>query len=351
MSGDRANAVLPAPSDREPGADESRPQPGAVSECREVVYVLGYGRSGTTVLDVLLGNAPGLVSVGELDFLHRDWEQSYCSCGNRFPECEFWTGVGRTVKERAGDATAAAREKVLRRVERLSSLPALWLGLLPRGWKRAYREQVRAELDGVAASGGAETVVDSSKSARDAAGRATALERIAGIPVRRIHMVRDGRAVLWSIRRGPRLRQGKQLERPTEKGWAFPAARAISGWILANFLAFLSAALAPPGRVLLLRYEDLMERTDAELERIGEFLGCDLGDVRRRFRDGGDFRVGHKTGGNPMVERGPLRLRHDREWESRLRWTDEWLFWLAAWPLALPLGYRPRRRRGPEDDA
>ena len=71
-----------------------------------VVYIMGYGRSGSTILDTILGNHPDLESVGEL--LHAVrlafLEDEFCACGQRASECPFWTEVLRRWKSAGGDA-------------------------------------------------------------------------------------------------------------------------------------------------------------------------------------------------------------------------------------------------------
>ena len=60
-----------------------------------VVYVMGVGRSGSTLLDIALGSHPRVESVGELKNLVRGgWrENGYCACGSRVQECDFWARV------------------------------------------------------------------------------------------------------------------------------------------------------------------------------------------------------------------------------------------------------------------
>ena len=50
---------------------------------RRVVYVVGKGRSGSTLLDDLLGTVPGVASLGELRLLwSRGFVEGYlCACG------------------------------------------------------------------------------------------------------------------------------------------------------------------------------------------------------------------------------------------------------------------------------
>jgi hypothetical protein len=248
------------------------------------------------------------------------------------------------VGERIGARSHAEREDVLRRVERLVSLPALVLGLLPRSWKEAYRVQVRAEADAIAAVGGAPAILDSSKSAREAAGRALALGSVAGMSVKIIHLVRDGRAVMWSALRGDNVKLGSGASGEGARV-RFAAFRALIGWMLANTVALVTPGLSQRSRLLRVRYEDLVERPDDELDRIGAFLGADLSEVRRKVREGESFPVGHNTGGNRMRQGGAVKLRVDREWERRLPAAERAVFWLLAWPWALLFGYRPGARR------
>src|SRR6266576_6932337 len=60
-----------------------------------VIFILGYTRSGSTLLEQLLSMAPGSVAVGEMTYL---WEQrvrnnSYCGCGSKWVDCPFWHSV------------------------------------------------------------------------------------------------------------------------------------------------------------------------------------------------------------------------------------------------------------------
>ena len=61
----------------------------------QVVYVGSWGRSGSTLLDLVLGQIPGFVSVGELRYL---WERGLaerqlCGCGRPVTGCPFWGAV------------------------------------------------------------------------------------------------------------------------------------------------------------------------------------------------------------------------------------------------------------------
>jgi len=63
-----------------------------------VLYIGGLGRSGSTLIERLLGQVPGVCAVGELVHL---WdrgitEDERCGCGEPFRQCPFWSQVGKT---------------------------------------------------------------------------------------------------------------------------------------------------------------------------------------------------------------------------------------------------------------
>src|SRR5918999_551571 len=91
----------------------------------KVLKITGLGRSGSTILDVVLGNHPEIESVGEvMNLIRTGWisqeslhgipqkrlRRPICTCGKRLdvlyvdtPEeaCPFWSGVRREWDERA----------------------------------------------------------------------------------------------------------------------------------------------------------------------------------------------------------------------------------------------------------
>jgi len=57
-----------------------------------IIYVLSQGRSGSTVLDLILGSYKNNISLGELHNLYWDIkENNICSCGNKILNCAFWS--------------------------------------------------------------------------------------------------------------------------------------------------------------------------------------------------------------------------------------------------------------------
>ena len=134
-----------------------------------VLYILGYGRSGSTVLGMALGRHPAVVNLGEISavrtFVPGPTYVAPRTCGCLLPldECPYWTGVAR----RLGSMEMLARPDIELSPTLGWRRYAPWLpepsAELPR-WAEAAAALYRAALD----EAGASVVVDSSKGAQRA---------------------------------------------------------------------------------------------------------------------------------------------------------------------------------------
>ena len=304
-----------------------------------VLYVGGTGRSGSTLLDRMLGEIPGFVSVGEVVHLWRRGlaGDQLCGCGERFRACPYWADVGEAAFGGWDRLQPAEVLGLQRSVDRNRFIPLM---LAPRG---RYRDRLRryahllGRLYGALASvAGARVVVDSSKHASTA----FLLRRVPGVDLRVAHLVRDSRGVAFSW--------GRRVRRPeVVAGEAYMptpgAARAGTDWVAYNGLFELLRLTGVP--MLLVRYESLVADPRRELERILHLTGEGLGDDALAFlRDGAaELGVGHTVSGNPMRFRtGPVELRPDEEWRHGMDPGRRRLVSAITMPLLYRYGYRVR---------
>jgi len=301
-----------------------------------VVYIMGYGRSGSTILDILLNQHSEVVSVGALGTVYQ-WllRNEKCACSAPIHQCRFWNrvcaGELQNLEEEARNG-----ERLQMAVESLANYPALALGLKSRMLLRRYVEQLEKLVHTIAAVSGKRYVVDSSKSARHYAGRALALSRHASFRVKVIHLVRDGRGVCWSTMKGAASPEDRRRsKRRSVSYW-----QALLSWMTANYLALMTTWMLPRHAVLRVRYEDLCESPAAVLARIGEFVGLDMCRVIEMIEAGEELQVGHNVGGNRVRFANRLRFKPDREWQQKLPRSYRRAFAFAAWPLTALLGYR-----------
>lgn len=315
--------TLPGPI----GSHETGPRLDGNSPLPRLTYVAGYGRSGSTLLDLLLGNHPVVFGAGEVSRLFWDIAEGRpCSCGSLHLECDVWAPVLRLAMPGRGrsDYMDLRRRHLSAQMRRRESA-------FPE-----YREAWVRVFQAIRAVTGCQVVVDSSKSARRARHRRLLLQELCGLETRVIHLVRDPRAVMWSAARGSnhRIEEGLPPRRLEE-------VRALLHWTYTNRHVVKECREAGVDASLL-RYEDLVRDPAASLDRICRFIGVDPSPLLTQLEEGRDFEPGHGVGGNRFRKRGPVVLRADAEWERRLPLRHRILSHLSV-PVASPLGYFGRR--------
>jgi hypothetical protein len=291
-----------------------------------VLYIMGAGRSGSTVLDTILGNHPEIVSVGELCNLHRSGWQSneYCACGQPGSDCGFWSQVRQRWEARTG-ASIADYIQLQREIEDFG--PRQWLKL---GWDRLqrtsrcqqYLDQTLQVYEAIAHVSGKRIIVDSSKTPI----RAALLARIPALDVRMLHLVRDCRAVAWSRKKAFNQDMKAGITRATRPR---PVWYSAAFWTLVNVLS-ASVTQFQRDKSLLVRYEDFVMQPDQVLGRISELADVDLSQVARAITSGAALDVGHTIAGNRMRMSGSVKLRADLEWTTMLPSRERRMCWKIA---------------------
>jgi hypothetical protein len=301
----------------------------------KILYIAGYGRSGSTVLDIVLGSHRDIVGVGEVGNLLEDWAdaRARCSCTRAYADCPFWQGL-------FDGAPDPKLFRTIRRVETLASLPRLLLGLIPGQDREMYRRYHDHLFKHVASRAGKTIVLDSSKSARATVGRFLALSRLAGQDVYVLHLVRDGLATMESVvaTGSNRAIEGRAMPQRTS------VVRATLGWASANLWAWLLGRSLGRGRYMRLHYETLVSDPAETIRQLATFLGVDPRELLERIAAGDSFEVGHLVAGNRLRWQGKVRLdpRHLGRKGTLSRHQRVVFLALAGWLAAV---LRPRRRR------
>ena len=131
----------------------------------KVLYIMGSGRSCTTLLGHILGQVRGFCFIGEAMYAWRGLGDRLCGCGAPHEDCEFWNAVRR---EAAGNLPPAPADFFgLGQVTRWRHLPLTYgKDREPRVAARYRRHWQGTErlYQATAGLSGAEVVVDSSKS-------------------------------------------------------------------------------------------------------------------------------------------------------------------------------------------
>jgi len=279
-----------------------------------VVYILGWGRSGSTLLDSILGSVEGVCAVGELHYL---WSRGLvanrkCGCGQRFNECPHWQGVVNRLGDRFPEAIdGPAVHRLHNRVARARSTPLLLYGTEPSGAAVAeYRRILRETYVAILHQSGADVVVDSSKRPSEAA----VILNDPGLDPYFVHIVRDPRAVAFSWQRLRSTGDAAAGSQMVRRG----VLESSSHWLAWNAAAEVIRRKAPD-RFVRIRYEDLVARPN---ESIADILrAAHLGQRRApRFTAGeATLARSHSVSGNPSrFDSTTVRLRPDLEWRTKL---------------------------------
>jgi Sulfotransferase family len=301
----------------------------------KVLYVVGLGRSGSTILSNSLGQIGSYFSAGELNFIwrHNVLENRLCGCGRPFRECPVWTRV----MDGAFGGMDGVDPREMMRLQALGTRTRhIPLMLTARG-DRVLKERLEKLLinygrlyEAIGSVTESRVIVDSSK--EPAHGYAMSL--VPGVDFRVVHLIRDPRAAAYSWLKKKPQPDSEEIEHMVR----FSPAKSSALWDSWNASA---EALwrRTPGKYLRLRYEDFVADPRKSLERIVSLVGVTAElplAGERQVRLG----VSHTVSGNPnRFETGAVELRPDREWMDRMEPRHRALVTALTFPLLKRYGY------------
>jgi len=309
----------------------------------KVLYIVGVGRSGSTLLERMLGAVPGSVNAGELNaiFSRVATQDQRCGCGEPFSACPFWQEVGDRAFGGWGSVTGRMAS-LQPRVVRQRFVPHLATGLAGAQYRRDLDEYLDAHhrlYRAISDVSGAEVVVDASKSTA----QLFALRRIEGLDLRVINLVRDSRGVAnsWS-KSGIRKPQSQQGD---EMGTYSPHRLAVLWAALQLESAVLGAAAPHATRV---RYEDLVDRPrptlTAALRGVG--LSPEVGALDHVGEHSVTLEPSHGIAGSrTRFTAGRIELQLDDAWHTGLAPRARRVVTAVTLPQLLGYGYVGRRPR------
>lgn len=296
----------------------------------KILYIAGWGRSGTTLLDNVLGQVDGMVSTGEL---HNLWQRGVidgrdCGCGAPVLDCPFWNDVfERGFGGIEGvDARAAIRAQ--------DSIHTRHVREVVRAYRTGrtmqdidYAPHLKKLYDGIAAASRARVIVDSSKYPVDAIVAAG----LPGHEVFVVHMVRDPRAVAYSWSRR------KDVRDKAKDGGILPRVgmlRSTVVWQVYNaVIASVDRRVVGSSHYLRVNYEDFASRPAETLDRVFALLDEPTPDPPLVKDSRVELSATHTAGGNPdRFRSGTTVIRADDAWRTSMSRPRQ----LAVGAMAMP---------------
>ena len=295
-----------------------------------VMFVSGWGRSGSTLLSRLLGQIPGFLAVGELRYI---WDRGLlqnlpCACSLPFRECPFWS-------QAADYLTGRPRKEIERLVairDTFKTRHCLWRS--PLGEELSEYVQNLGQLyHRIQEVSGCQVIIDSSKFPS----HGVLLDAIPDIDLFVLHLIRDSRAVAFSWKKRKLYQTTGDLHYMSRQGLL----RSSVYWMVWNAITeFLWSGRAAEGRYLQLRYEELTAGPLQVLGGIQSFVNQE-GSL--------DFFAGshaaylnptHEVSGNPSrFAAGMIEILKDEEWCERMPRRDRILVSGVTAPFLYRYGY------------
>jgi hypothetical protein len=299
-----------------------------------IVYFAGVGRSGSTLLERMLGEVVGCVAVGEVCFLGERAlvGRTVCGCGQDVRDCEFWRAVLQEfpdVERLAGDLAPFEDFGTNRGAWRQL---AVWLGGDRRRCFDAYLAALRDLYGAVLRVGPTDTIVDSSKFPPYGA----ILAALGTFDVMVLHLVRDSRGVCYSWTK-------RQVYAHTPDGVVHMRQHGIVGsiarWWIYNVGAWLLGRKSGVDYIRV-RYEDFNDDPQGVFHGLCERMGKPV--PEGLFVSPHTVRLGsgHQLAGNPVrFTEGDLEIREDLGWQEGLTPAKKLLVRVLTFPLSRLLGY------------
>lgn len=279
---------------------------------KNIIYLLGSGRSGTTLLAAILNSTPEVNAFGELHQFYTHLNSNLeCSCDNKLTDCEFWTKVLSHLQITENELNRFVIKQ--NREEEHKFIPLLLLG------KKASKDYITSQenLFHSITNFKNNWILDSSKYV----GRFLLLKQIKNLNLKGIYVVRDIRGVINSF--------NKQVQTPKKP------INAIFYYLFTNTFAQLVCWLNKD--VVKLRYEDLVDNPLNEVDKIYTSL---LNSKKNMFNLNEVFDIPHIIGGNRLKSRKSITIKKDIAWKQNITRTNQIIYYLLCFPFMLINRYK-----------
>ncbi len=279
---------------------------------------MGGGRSGTTLLDIILGNAEDAFSTGEI---HKFPKLKGCPHGfeQGSPNFAFWKKVEQALFDSYKDQPVDYKglRKLTRKLEYHSNFWLNYVNWISSGKRKVYATYVNRFFDALFGSIDEPLVIDSSKYPT----RALSLYRHLDYSIHFIYLIRHPVGVVTSFAK-------KDLEQPPKNYF-----QANLFYFVINLFNALVCRKIGKDNFIKVRYDDLLAEPVKELTRIQEKFGIDLSRPKDLIAAGQPLSVGYFFEGNRIRLQESIRLKQKKaSYPANIKNTITRLFNRLWWP-------------------
>jgi len=278
-----------------------------------LIYLLGAGRSGTTLLATLLNNHDDIETLGEMNQFYEFLEQNKkCSCGDSLKNCSKWRAIINNL-----DSNVGYKRQFIEREEAHSQIPNL---LIRKSIHKKYVNIQEEVFSNIHEHRNSKWYVDSSKYIA----RYLLLKMSKKIRIKGIYLVRDPRGVVFSF----------QKKVQTYKNQF----NALAYYNIINL--FAEIVYRTDSNILKIRYEDLVNKPEETLSKIYSHIF----EQKIKAKTLPEFiETPHIVGGNRMKVYKKIKIRRDVDWIRNQSKTQKISCYLFSFPFMLLNNYKAKK--------
>jgi hypothetical protein len=260
-----------------------------------VIYILGLGRSGTTMLDVILGNAENTFSCGELNRYPFEEGVPY-QFPAEHPSVNFWEIIKTKMDAKYGSKEYGMMREFSRKYEYHSGFLRNYFGINNRS--NSFNSLLKFYEDlyeSIMLKSGHSLLIDSSKYSN----RALFLSNSKKFEISYVYIQRDPVNVVNSF-----------AKKDVEQG--------SRNWFSANYYYFFASLLCSlavyklrrkGAKVCKIRHEELLDNPLRTVRFIEESLNVDMSNIKKIVSEQDSFNVGTLFYGNRVRLLDTLTLK------------------------------------------
>ncbi len=273
-------------------------------------YIGGYGRSGSTLIDIILGNQKDVISLGAIDNIW-NWidQDNKCACEATLEDCDFWSKIlVETEKRLSFKYSNQEKNKLCKSFESIYGIKYLILGKFYKDKLSKYIELQNTFLEVIKEFTKAKIIVDSSKTTYDSILRPFLIGKYVEKNILLIHLKRKLGGVTWSSMKKAGSPERKRL-------------------IKSKFIIFLKSYFSCIVTDLLttiiyskrnyyfsLKYENYVSKNGIKIiQKIFEEFAVDLKN-KIVFKNLKSYNSFHNIGGNRLRFEKGIKIKYDESW-------------------------------------
>lgn len=266
-----------------------------------LIFIAGAGHSGSTLLDMILSAHSNIFGTGELYHLGSNENESRCTCGKSYQDCRVWSKIL--------NMTNGFEFDINRNFIDLFVGKAIYYQNDKSSHRKIdandYCNKRRSVYNRLSEIAGKEIIIDSSKDIN----QVELLFNSGGMDISAIHLVRDGRGVVWSYMK-------KNC----------PFFKALRHWVFTNIKIEI-VKIRHREKFINIRYSDLAKNTEYVIKEVLSKLELEYEPSMMNFRAVEQ----HQLSGNRMrFSRNESEINEDLSWKNSMPWRYKIIFVLLA---------------------